>query len=105
MELNFDFSRVNLQYLIQFRDIARQNPTLAATVLGLPHELANMLAEASLETLVGVNQIKAPLFVPRSQPWWWSRLLLALRDAQQEEVAVVVEHANLAVLGSAISEQ
>lgn len=105
MELKFDFSRVNLQYLIQFRDIARRNPALAATVLGLPQELASMLAEASLEELVGVNQIKAPLFVPRSEPWWWSRLLLALKDAQQEEVAMVVEHVNLAVLDSAIRER
>lgn len=105
MELNFDFSRVNLQYLIQFRDIARQNPELAATVLGLPQDLANMLAEASLEALVGVNQIKAPLFVPRSEPWWWSRLLVALKDAQQGEVEVVIEHANLAVLDSVVSGQ
>jgi len=96
--MDFDFSRTNLQYLIQFRDIARQNPQLASTVLGLPQELASMLAESSVEALVGVTQIKAPLFVPRSEPWWWSRLLVALKDARQEEVKVVIEHANLAVL-------
>lgn len=103
MDIDFDFSRVNLQYLIQFRDIAKQNPELAAVVLGLPPHLASLLAEVSLESLISLTCIKAPLFTPRTEPWWWSRLFTALKDARAHEVEVVIEHANLAVLDSASS--
>ena len=98
MDIDFDFSRVNLQYIIQFRDISKQDPELASVVLGLPPELASLLAEVSLESLVSLTCIKAPLFIPRTEPWWWSRLLMALKDARAHEVDAVIEHANLAVL-------
>lgn len=102
MDIEFDFSRVNLQYLIQFRDIAKQNPELAAAVFGLPAELVKLLAEVSLESLVSLTSIKAPLFIPRTEPWWWSRLLIALKDARAHEVDTVIEHANLAVLDTVV---
>lgn len=78
MDKNFDFSSVNLQYLIQLRDIARQNPGMAPSVLGLSPKLVSLLANANAGALVGITQIKTPLFIPRSEPWWWARLLLAL---------------------------
>ena len=46
-----DFSRVNLQYLIGARDLARASPQRAAVLLGIPDRLAQRLAELSAEEL------------------------------------------------------
>ena len=44
-EMKIDFASLNLQYLIQVRDIAREDPDVAARLLGLPPELACHLAQ------------------------------------------------------------
>ncbi len=33
--MSFDFSQVNLQYFIQARDLAKQDPELVATMIGM----------------------------------------------------------------------
>jgi len=67
---NVDFSRVNLQYLIGARDLARDYPERAAVLLGVPDALGQRLAELGAEALSAVVAIKAPLIVPRQAPWW-----------------------------------
>lgn len=59
-----DFSRVNLQYLISARDLARGYPERAAVLLGVPDALGQLLAELSAESLTAVVAIKAPLLIP-----------------------------------------
>jgi Flagellar transcriptional activator (FlhD) len=93
--MTFDFSQVNLQYLIRARDIARHDPQLASTLTGMPEELAQLLAEVSAEELAHVAQFKAPLLIPRQEAWWWSRLFTAIRDGRPEEVQAIMEHASL----------
>lgn len=96
--MEVDFSIINLQYLIYARDIAREDPEVAATVLGLSIELAELLAQTSSESLAKVAQIKVPLLIVRGEAWWWSRLFSALTDGSAEEVDVILDHASLAVL-------
>ena len=95
--MKMDFSQVNLQYLIQARDLAKQDPQMAAVLLGIPDEIACMLSELSAQELTQIIQIKAPLLIPRQGAWWWSRLLTALRDRRPDEIEAVIEHASLIV--------
>ena len=91
----YDFSQINLQYLIHARDLTRQDPQLAATLTGLADDLAHMLAELTPYQLSQVSQIKLPLLIPRQEAWWWSRLFAAVREGRAEEIATVMEHAAL----------
>lgn len=93
MEMNF--SRVNLEYLIQARDLAREDTQAMAVLLGMPRQLACVLAEVAPEELAQVIAIKAPLLVPRQEPWWWQRLFKAVREGRPDEVEAVIEHASL----------
>jgi hypothetical protein len=93
--MTYDFSQLNLQYLIRARDIARRDPQLAATLTGMPEELAQLLAEVTPDELAQVTQFKAPLLIPRQEAWWWSRLFTAIRDGRPEEVEAIMEHASL----------
>ena len=96
--MKMDFSQVNLEYLIQARDLARQDPTLAAVLLDISDEMACMLPELSPHQLTQVLQIKPPLLMPRQEAWWWSRLFTALRDGCPEEIEAIAEHASLLVV-------
>lgn len=91
----YDFSQINLQYLIHARDLTRQDPQLAAALTGLADDLAHMLAELTPYQLAQVTQIKLPLLIPRQETWWWSRLFAAVREGRAEEIASVMEHAAL----------
>lgn len=95
--LDADFSRVNLHYLICARDLARQAPERVPLLLGVPDALGRLLAAVTPEELSAVTGIKAPLLVPRQEPWWWQRLLRAMRDGRGEEVQAILEHAGLLV--------
>ena len=95
--MDVDFSRVNLQYLICVRDLARQTPERIPLLLGVDDPLGRLLAEVSAEQLVDVTRIKAPLLIPRQESWWWERLFLALHRGRMEEVQAVLEHAGLIV--------
>ncbi len=93
--MKFDFSQVNLQYLIQARDLAIRDPELVATLLGIPGDMAHLLSELTPPALAHVAHIKPPLLIPRQEPWWWSRLLTALREGRTEEIDAIVVHAPL----------
>jgi hypothetical protein len=95
---DINFSRVNLQYLICARDLARAYPERAALLLGVPDALSNSLAELSAEDLAAVTQIKTPLLILRQEPWWWNRLFTALRADRPEELQAVLDQAGLIVV-------
>ena len=96
--MDVDFSIINLQYLIHARDIARENPEVAATVLGLSRELVALLSQTSSESLAKIAQIKVPLVKMRGDTSWWSRLFTALTDGDAEEIDAILDHASLIVL-------
>ncbi len=96
--MEMDFSQVNLEYLIQARDLTSQDPALAAVLLDISDEMARSLPELSPHQLTQVLQIKPPLLMPRQEAWWWSRLFTALRDGRPEEIEAIVEHASLLVV-------
>ena len=93
--MNFDFSKLNHQYLIQARDLAKSDPERAAVLLGMPIKLAHALADLSPNALVEMTRIKLPLIVPRQEPLWWSRLFNAAREGQSAEIQAVLQHASL----------
>ncbi len=96
--MKMDFSQVNLEYLIQARDLSKQDPALAPVLLDIPDEMACMLPELSPHQLTQILQIKPPLVIPRQEAWWWSRLFTALRDGRPEEIETIVEQASLLVV-------
>lgn len=93
--MEMDFSRVNLEYLIQARDLAREDAEVMAVLLGVPRKLAHVLAEVTPEELTQIIAIKPPLLVPRQEPWWWQRLFKAVRAGRPDELEAVIEHASL----------
>ncbi len=93
--MDYDFSQLNLQYLIQARDIARHDPEMAAVLLGMPIKLVHMLAELNPETMTRMMEIRIPLLIPRDQPLWWSRLFKAVQKGKPAELQAVFEHASL----------
>lgn len=93
--MHFDFSQLNLQYLIQARDLACRNPTLVAPLLAIPDDMATLLTELTPQELAHVARIKPPLLTPRQEMWWWKRLLTALREGRMDEIDVVMEHLSL----------
>ena len=94
---DIDFSRVNLQYLICARDLARDYPERAAVLLGVPDALGQLLARLSTDELTAVIEVKAPLLIPRQEPWWWDRLFTALQAGRPDELHAVLEQAGLLV--------
>ena len=95
---DIDFSRVNLQYLICARDLARDYPERAAVLLGVPDALGPAVGRARAPTaLAAVTAIKAPLLIPRQEPWWWERLFTALQAGRPEELRAVLQQAGLLV--------
>lgn len=96
--MEFDFSSLNLQYLLQVRDIARNRPELAVAILGLPDELVSVLASITVDGLSKVAGSKAPLLKLRGDSLWWSHLFTALKEHRPGEVEVVLEQANLSVV-------
>ena len=90
-----DFSELNLQYLIQARDIAKEDPEHAAVILGINKKIAKELANLSPAALCMVSKIKVPLIGPNQPTWWWKRFFQALNDERSDEVQAIMEHANL----------
>jgi hypothetical protein len=93
--VDLDFSRINLAYLINARDIARAIPDRAPVLLGVADPLGQILAGLTADTLAGMSQIKPPLLVPRQEPWWWERLLAAIHAQCPDAVQDVLDHAGL----------
>jgi hypothetical protein len=96
--MKIDFSTINLQYLIQFRDLAREDPDLAASLMGMSPELAELLSKVSGDYLARLSSVKAPLLTTRGDVIWWYRLFMALSEENSDEVEAVLRAANLAVL-------
>ncbi len=96
--MRMDFSQLNLEYLIQARDLTKHDPQLAAVLLDIPDEMVCMLPELSPRQLTQILHIKPPLVIPRQEAWWWSRLFTALRDGHPDEIEAIVEHASLLVV-------
>lgn len=92
---DIDFSHVNLEYLLQARDLAKQDTHAAGLVLGVSESLANQFADMTPAGLVKIKDFKLPLVAPRSDLWWWKRLLHALADGEIDELQVVLEHAGM----------
>ena len=101
---DIDFSRVNLQYLICARDLARDFPERAAVLLGVSDDLVRQLVALEPAVLVAVTEVKAPLLVLRQEPWWWQRLFTALQAGRPDEIRAVLEQAGLMVAGGAPRE-
>ncbi len=99
---DIDFSRVNLQYLIGARDLARGNPERAALLLGATETLVRLLAELDPAALVAVADVKAPLLILRQEPWWWHRLFIALQSGRPDELRAVLDQAALIVANGAV---
>jgi hypothetical protein len=96
--MKLDFSSINLQYLIHVRDVARQEPDVAASLLGISPEMANLLAQVPSEYLTKITQVKVPLLVARGDAVWWYRLFNALIENNIDEVESVLQGTSLAVL-------
>ncbi|MCP3665647.1 MAG: hypothetical protein GY696_24635 [Gammaproteobacteria bacterium] len=96
--MEMDFSSLNLQYLLQVRDIARCHPELAVAILGLSKEMVSDLSAITGDDMSMITRSKAPLLTLRGDCRWWSNLFTALKDNQPGEVEVVLEHANLSVV-------
>ena len=93
--MKVDFSKLNLQYLIQVRDLARQAPEHVTALVGLPPHLTERLARLTAEDLTRFVQIRLPLLVPRWESWWWERLLQAVQSGRAAEVEAVLAHTGL----------
>lgn len=93
--MEWDFSRINLEYLIQARDLARSNPKAGAILMGLPDDLSQLLSKISPHELTLITQLRPPLIAPRYSVWWWQRLLNALQEGDTEELRVILDHAGL----------
>ncbi len=93
--MDFDFSHLNLQYLMHARDIARHDPEVAVVLLGISAKLVHMLAELKPEQMSHLTQVKFPLLVPRDEPVWWSRVFRAIREGRSVEIRAVLEHISL----------
>ena len=93
--MKMDFSRLNLAYLINARDLARQDPDLVAALLDVPSNIARLLADVTPDELSQIAHIKTPLLVLRREFWWWQRLFNALRDGRPDELQAIIEHAGL----------
>ena len=96
--MEIDFSNINLQYLISLRDIAREDPEVAAPLLGITPRLATLLAQVPGEYMSKIIEVKIPLLAPRGDVIWWHRLFMALADGNPEEIDAMFQAANLAVL-------
>ena len=86
----FDFSALNLEYLIQARDLAMTDPELVAVMFGIDIEITRLLGQMTPKELALISLIRQPLVIPRQEPWWWSRLFNALRAGSPEEIAAAV---------------
>jgi len=99
--VNGDFSQLNLEYLIQARDLAIADQRQAGAILGIPDALAGLLSDLTPKMLASLTRIPHPLISPRRDVWWWSRLLVALQDGQSTEIETVMDQASLILSAAA----
>ena len=102
--MNWDFSHLNLEYLIQARDLAIEDQGRAGAILGIPDAMAGILPDLTPQLLANISRFNHPLVTPRQDVWWWSRMLVALQDGQPAEIETVMAHASL-IPGAAEEER
>ncbi|HET7674316.1 MAG TPA: hypothetical protein VFL54_02235 [Gammaproteobacteria bacterium] len=88
--MDVDFSHLNLTYLIQARDLCREDPEMAALLLDIPPHLAAALSTTDPSALSYVGAVSLPLVSPRGNMQWWHRLFDALRENDPAEIQAVV---------------
>jgi len=93
--MNWDFSHLNLEYLIQARDLAIEDQRRAGAILGIPDAMVGILPDLTPQLLANITRINHPLVTPRQDVWWWSRLLVALQGGQSAEMEAVMAQAAL----------
>ncbi|MCI0550111.1 MAG: flagellar transcriptional regulator FlhD [Anaerolineae bacterium] len=96
--MEIDFSQVNLQYLIQARDLAKIDREKAAVILGVDVALTELFAQVTSVELTHFSRIRVPLIKPHEQIWWWSRFLRAIKTGDPAEIEPLLEHANLVAI-------
>jgi len=89
--MRFDFSALNLAYLIQARDLVLADPGRAGAILGLCDPMIALLPELTPRRLAAVAGISHPLIRPYQGTDWWSHLLLALEDGQSAEIETLLD--------------
>ncbi len=99
--MNQDFSHLNLEYLIQARDLAIADQRQAGAILGIPDALVGLLPNLTPKMLASLTRIPHPLITPRRDVWWWSRLLIALQDGHCAEIETVIDQASLILSAAA----
>ena len=87
-----DFSPLNLQYLMNVRDLARSDPHVIAPLTGVPDDVAPAIAALTSRELVRIAKFRKPLFGVQRDSWWWQRLINAARDGSCRELAAVLTH-------------
>ncbi len=102
--MKIDFASFNLQYMIHIRDIAHEDPDIAARLLGLPPDLAEHLVQIHSDSLAKIAQVKLPLLVARGDSVWWCRLFRALVEENPAEIDAVLQAASLTMLSGPLRE-
>jgi len=99
--VNGDFSQLNLEYLIQARDLAIADQRQAGAMLGISDAMVGLIPKLTPKMLASLTRIPHPLISPRRDVWWWSRLLVALQDGQSTEIETVMDQASLILSAAA----
>ena len=92
--MNLDFSRFNLEYFLSVRDVAAENPAVAASIFGAQSDLIRSFAQLTPNQLASLTNVSVPLVVPRNEPTWWPRFIRALQDGTRSEVMTLAEEAS-----------
>lgn len=56
--MDIDFSRINLQYLIEARELARVDPERAPVLLGTGDAYARLLAEIPADSIAQLSSVR-----------------------------------------------
>lgn len=96
--MTIDFSDVNLQYLIQARDLSKEDPELAAVLMGVEPGFTELFARVTPAQLAPFGRVRVPLIKPHQQLWWWSRFAHALKSGESGAMDALLEQANLMVI-------
>jgi hypothetical protein len=103
--MQFDFSELNLAYLIQARDLVIAHPGRAGTMLGISDPMVALLPDLTPQLLAAIAGIHQPLIFPHQDIGWWSRLLRALEDRQRAEIATLLDRAAITLVAETEGRQ
>jgi len=103
--MQFDFSELNLAYLIRARDLVIAHPGRAGAMLGISDPMVALLPDLTPERLAAIAGIHHPLIFPHQDIGWWSRLLRALEDRQRAEIATLLDCAAITLVAKTEDRQ